>query len=100
MNFTALLGWSANTDKEIFTLDELRSSFYLDGINKSSVRVDEQKLVWMNDKHFSRLCRDEQRMEKFVMQLRNCLIERKEKFKYVTAHALMYSGMNLSTLNY
>lgn len=51
--FIATMGWNDGTEKEIFTMDELRASFSLDKVQRSGARFDEKRLVWMNG-HFIR----------------------------------------------
>jgi nondiscriminating glutamyl-tRNA synthetase len=48
LNFVALLGWSRGDDQEIFSMDELISSFDLDRVNKSGAVFNLEKLDWMN----------------------------------------------------
>lgn len=57
-NFLALLGWSPKTEQEIMTLDELVSSFTLEGIHRNNAifnfdannpkRWTDDKAIWMN----------------------------------------------------
>ncbi len=51
VNFIALLGWSAESGKEIFTLDELIREFDYTRINKSPAVFDMVKLRWMNSEY-------------------------------------------------
>lgn len=48
INYIALLGWSPDSDEEVFTLDELVQQFDLSRINKSGAVFDRNKLDWMN----------------------------------------------------
>ncbi|MCX6377642.1 MAG: glutamate--tRNA ligase, partial [Armatimonadetes bacterium] len=48
INYLMLLGWSAGTDQEMFTIQELIESFSLEGIVNHPVIFDIQKLEWMN----------------------------------------------------
>ncbi len=50
INMLALLGWNPGTEQEIFTLDELISSFSLDKINKAGAKFDPAKARWFNHK--------------------------------------------------
>ena len=47
-NFLALLGWNPGTEKEIFSLEELISTFSLERVNKSGARFDPDKTKWYN----------------------------------------------------
>ncbi len=51
VNFIALLGWSPNSNQEIFTLDELIKEFDYTHISKSPAVFDMQKLRWMNGEY-------------------------------------------------
>lgn len=48
VNFVALLGWSPEGDRELFTLEELAKVFDYHRINKSPAVFDMTKLRWMN----------------------------------------------------
>ena len=51
INFVALLGWSPEENREIFTLDELIRDFDYTRINKSPSVFDMNKLKWMNGEY-------------------------------------------------
>ena len=51
VNFIALLGWSPDSDREIFSLDDLVKIFDYHRINKSPSVFDYQKLRWMNGEY-------------------------------------------------
>lgn len=48
LNYIALLGWSPETEQEIYTLDELIKVFNISRISKSPAIFDINKLTWMN----------------------------------------------------
>ena len=52
-NFLALLGWSPGGDREILTMEELRTLFALEGILKKPAIFDLTKLEWMNGQYLS-----------------------------------------------
>jgi glutamyl-tRNA synthetase len=52
-NFLALLGWSPGGDREIMTMDELRTLFSLEGILKKPAVFDTTKLEWMNGQYLT-----------------------------------------------
>lgn len=54
LNFLALLGWSPDTEEEIFDKDELIKRFAFDRVNKSGSIFDQQKLAWMNNHYFKK----------------------------------------------
>ncbi len=51
VNYIALLGWSPEDNKEIFSLDELIKEFDYKKINKSPSVFDINKLKWMNGEY-------------------------------------------------
>lgn len=51
VNFVALLGWSPEEDREIFSLDELVDVFNYQHISKSPAVFDMVKLGWMNGEY-------------------------------------------------
>jgi glutamyl-tRNA synthetase len=51
VNFIALLGWSPEDNREIFTLEELIKEFDYRRINKSPSVFDMNKLKWMNGEY-------------------------------------------------
>ena len=51
INFVALLGWSPEDNREIFTLDELIRDFDYTRINKSPSVFDMNKLKWVNGEY-------------------------------------------------
>jgi len=48
LNYIALLGWSPETNQEIYTLEELTQVFSVKRISKSPAIFDIEKLKWMN----------------------------------------------------
>ena len=51
VNFVALLGWSPEDDREIFSLEELVEAFDYKRINKAPAVFDMVKLRWMNGEY-------------------------------------------------
>ena len=51
VNFIALLGWSPDSDREIFSLEELTEEFDYHRIGKSPAVFDYTKLRWMNGEY-------------------------------------------------
>ena len=51
VNYIALLGWSPEDNREIFTLDELIKEFDYHRISKSPAVFDPVKLRWMNGEY-------------------------------------------------
>ena len=60
VNYIALLGWCPrNTNQEIFSLDELKELFSVEGINKSPAVFDYEKLRWFNSEYIKAMPDDE-----------------------------------------
>jgi len=59
VNFVALLGWSPETNQEIFSLEELIKAFNIKGISKSPAIFDINKLNWMNGEYIRKLSSEE-----------------------------------------
>jgi glutamyl-tRNA synthetase len=51
VNFLALLGWNDGTEKEIFSLEELATSFDLKRVHKSGAKFDPEKNKWFNHQY-------------------------------------------------
>lgn len=58
INYVALLGWSPEDDKEIFTLDELIKEFNYKNISKSPAVFDMVKLSWLNGEYLKAMDND------------------------------------------
>ncbi|MCH5260115.1 MAG: glutamate--tRNA ligase [Lachnospiraceae bacterium] len=58
INFIALLGWSPEDNREIFTLEELIKEFDYHRISKSPAVFDVVKLRWMNGEYFKAMDED------------------------------------------
>ncbi|MDO5047040.1 MAG: glutamate--tRNA ligase [Anaerococcus sp.] len=48
INFLALLGWSPDSEEEIFSMKELADQFDFDRVNKTGAVFDKKKLDWVN----------------------------------------------------
>ena len=55
VNYLVLLGWSPNSNQEIFTMDELIKEFDPKRISKSSSKYDVKKLNWINAQYIKKL---------------------------------------------
>ena len=58
INFIALLGWSPEDNREIFSLEELIKEFDYHRISKSPAVFDVVKLRWMNGEYFKAMDAD------------------------------------------
>jgi len=59
VNYLALLGWSPEGKKEIFSLEDLRNQFSIKRINNSPAVFDIKKLNWVNTNYIKKLDDDE-----------------------------------------
>lgn len=55
LNYLALLGWSPEEGKEIFTVDEIIAKFSLKRVARSPAVFDYEKLKWINRQHLKRV---------------------------------------------
>lgn len=58
INFLCLLGWSPKNDREFMTIDEIKSLFTLEGVNRANAVINfteedpfDPKAVWLNAEH-------------------------------------------------
>ena len=58
VNYVALLGWSPEDNREIFSLDELVQAFNYRNISKSPAVFDMTKLKWMNGEYIKAMDAD------------------------------------------
>ena len=57
-NFMTLLGWSPNSEQELFTIEALIEQFSLDRVSKAGAVFDRTKLTWMNGQYIRQLNND------------------------------------------
>ena len=62
INFLCLLGWSPKNDREFMSLDEIRSAFTLENVNRANAVINfteedpfDPKAVWLNAEHIRAL---------------------------------------------
>lgn len=55
VNFLAFIGWNPGGEKEVYSREELISTFSLDRIQKSGGRFNPEKLDWINKEHIKLL---------------------------------------------
>lgn len=58
VNFVALLGWSPEDNREIFSLEELVEAFNYKSMSKSPAVLDMTKLKWMNSEYIKAMSDD------------------------------------------
>lgn len=59
INFLSLLGWSPDSEEEIFTMEELAKQFDFDRVNKTGAVFDKKKLDWVNGHYVRKLSPEE-----------------------------------------
>lgn len=92
VNYIALLGWSPKDNREKMTMDELRSSFRVDGISKSGSIFDEEKMRWLNAQYIKELP-PERFLELATPYFENSVI--KGKYSYGKFAALLQSRVEI-----
>ncbi len=55
INYLALLGWSTEDSRQIFSREELINKFSLAGCGRSSAIFDQDKLLWMNGEYIRKM---------------------------------------------
>lgn len=68
LNYIARLGWS-HGDQEIFSIDELRTLFDVENVNRAPSRFDFDKLAWLNQ-HYMKHDPAEEVAKHLLFQLR------------------------------
>lgn len=59
VNYLALVGWSPDSNQEIFSLEELVDEFSFDRVAKTGGIFDREKLDWVNQQHIRKLSVEE-----------------------------------------
>ena len=59
INYLALVGWAPDSEKELFTMDELKKEFDFNRISSSGGIFDKNKLNWVNG-HYIRAMEDKE----------------------------------------
>lgn len=55
VNYLSLLGWSPETNQEVFSMEELISNFNEERISKSSSQYDVKKIKWFNHQYINKM---------------------------------------------
>lgn len=55
INFLALIGWNPGTEQEIFSMQEIITTFSLEKIQRGGGAFNEEKLLWMNGEYLSKM---------------------------------------------
>jgi len=82
INYIALLGWHPASDRELFTLEELKQEFDISRISKSPAIFDKDKLNWMNSHYIKQLTSEDlaKRAESFF---NNAKLDISDKDRYL-----------------
>ncbi len=85
VNYLALLGWSLDGERELFTLDELAGLFSLERVNPAPAVFDFQKLLWMNGVHLRALSQEvlAERLVTYLTELGSPLAEQPARIAQV-----------------
>ena len=92
VNFVALLGWSPEDDREIFSLKELVEAFDYKHISKSPAVFDMVKLSWMNGEYLKKM--DEEAFFKLAKPYIDKVITTQMTISFVYC---LHSVKNMST---
>ena len=83
VNFVALLGWSPEDNREIFTLDELVKAFDYHHMSKTPSVFDIVKLRWMNGEYMKAM--DEDKFYEMALPYMKSVVTRDVDFKKIAA---------------
>jgi glutamyl-tRNA synthetase len=97
VNFLALLGWSYDGQRELFTLAELEELFRLERVSANAAIFDLAKLEWVNAQHLKRLSEPDrmERVERYLASRNWSLTGRDPAWRLAFVRAL---GDRLRTL--
>ena len=93
INFVALLGWSRGDDQEIFTMNELISSFDLNRVNKSGAVFNIEKLNWMNGMYIRNM-NDSEYIQQATAILKNAHLDTGDEQKNRLIVLALRNGIN------
>jgi len=97
VNFLALLGWSFDGKRELFTLAELEQVFALERVGSNPAVFNLEKLEWMNSQHLKGMAEEERvrRVEEFLAAQGRDLATRTPEWRRALVRAI---GDRLRTL--
>ena len=93
VNMLALLGWNPGTEQELFTMEELISTFSIERVGKSGSKFDVEKAKWFNQQYL-RLYSDEALATFFMPMLKEHEIEGVSKEYLVAVIGLIKDRAN------
>lgn len=70
VNYLALLGWSPDSEENIFSYQQLIEKFSLERVHKSGAMFDNNKLLWLNGVYIREKISPEEYFEKCIFYLK------------------------------
>ena len=67
LNFLVLLGWNPGTEQELFSIDELISTFSIERIGKAGAKFDILKAQWFNQQYLK--ARSDKELAQFLSEV-------------------------------
>ncbi len=88
-NFIALLGWSPDSESEIFSKAELIEMFDANRLSKSAAKFDVNKLTWINNQYIKKMEETEYLtfINQYINEIENASLYTDEELKQI---ALLY----------
>jgi glutamyl-tRNA synthetase len=80
INFLSMIGWNPGTNQEIFSIEELVSTFSIEKVQKKGAIFNIEKLDWLNREWMRKLPKDEQ-MAGFIKELSETRFSNSDKLK-------------------
>ena len=91
VNYLVLLGWSPNSNQEVFSMDELVKEFSPERISKSSSQYDVKKLNWFNAQYIKKL-EDDKYLELVMPFLKEAYDLTNKSEEWIKHLALIYKN--------
>lgn len=91
VNYLVLLGWSPNSNQEVFSMDELIKEFSPERISKSSSQYDVKKLNWFNAQYIKKL-EDDKYLELVMPFLKEAYDLTNKSEEWIKHLALIYKN--------
>ena len=91
VNYLVLLGWSPNSNQEVFSMDELIREFSPERISKSSSQYDVKKLNWFNAQYIKKMS-DDKYLELVIPFLKEAYDLTNKSEEWIKHLALIYKN--------
>lgn len=98
LNFLSLIGWSAEDEKEIMSVEEIIKKFSFERVRKGAAVFDLAKLTWMNS-HYIRKLSPEELYYLLIPFIENCGYEIKSRPKDWLIEVCKAIQPNIETFN-